>query len=212
MSQPSSTRPTGIALLVIGTLMIANGAWYTPLMLTNPAQRMSEYGGEWPFVTSQTIAFVVLVALALVVPRLRHVRGRTGRTLPGWLITVLTVAVMLQMATVYVQAFVVPFLAEVAPAALDVEEIDVFALSMMAIWVLWLVTWVVVAVVGVVRRLMGIPAAILIAFGALSTPVLGPGGAALVGAGLVVWSLTRILPAARARAADATLSADVVPA
>ncbi|WP_425310315.1 hypothetical protein AADG42_16745 [Ammonicoccus fulvus] len=211
MSQPS-TRATGLALLVIGALMIANGAWYTPLMLTNPAQRMSEYGGEWPFVTSQTIAFVVLVALALAVPRLRQVRSRTGRTLPGWLITVLTVAVMLQMATVYVQAFVVPFLAEVAPAALDVEAIDVFALSMMAIWVLWLVTWVVVAVVGVVRRLMGIPAAILIAFGALSTPVLGPGGAALVGAGLVVWCLTRILPAARARAADATLSADVVPA
>lgn len=200
-SSAPTTRGIGTALAVIGTLLIANGAWYTPIMFSAGAdQRFSETGGTWQFQAFYVAYLVILLALALLAPALGRLVGRTGRQLPGWLPGVLTATVILQAATVYAQAFVVPHLAEVAPAALDNEEIDLFAMSMMVIWVAYSLTWIAVAVTGAVRRLLPVAAAALIGVGALVIPVIGPGGSVLIGTGLVSWAVLRVLrlPAERA--------------
>lgn len=190
---PPAGRAIGVALAVIGLVMVVNGAWYAPIMFNmDPAARLSQYGGELPFQVFQTIHLAALVALAVVSPHLGRVRGRTGRTLPGWLVTALSVLTILQAATVYTQAFVVPFLADVAPQALDTESIDLFALSMMVIWSAFSLAFVVAAIVGVVRRIVPVVAAVAIALGALSMPILGPAGSLLIGAGLAYWALTRV--------------------
>ena len=134
-----------------------------------------------------------LVALAVLAPRLAHLTGRTGRRLPGWLPTVLTVVTVLEVATMYAQAFIVPFLARVAPAALDVQEIGAFAISMMVIWVAYSLTMVALAVVGAFRRVVPVAAAAPLALGALVIPVFGPVGSILIGGALLGWALTRVL-------------------
>lgn len=156
-------------------------------------QKFSETGATWQFQAFYVVSLVILVALALLAPALARLAGRTGRRLPGWLPALLTLAVILQTATVYAQAFVVPHLADVAPAALDNERIDLFAISMMVIWVLYSLIWIAVAVVGVLRRIIPVGSALLIGLGALVIPVIGPGGSVLIGAGLLSWALLRIV-------------------
>ena len=188
------TRRTGTALAVIGALLIANGAWYTPLMFSaGTEQKFSETGATWQFQAFYVASLVILVALALITPALAGLVGRTGRQLPGWLPGLLTMAVVLQTATVYAQAFVVPHLADVAPAALDNEQIDAFAVSMLGIWVAYSLAWIAVAVLGAIRRLVPIGSAVLIGLGALVIPVIGPGGSVLIGSGLLSWALLRLL-------------------
>lgn len=221
MSTPR-VRRTGIALAVIGAVLLANGSWYFPIMIANPGAALSEYGGEWPYVTFHTVQLVALVALAIVLPGLRGVVGRTGRRLPAWLMIALQILAIGQVATSYANAFVVPFLAAVAPASLDVTEIGAFAMSMLTIWSGWALLVVALAVIGGVRRVIPPVAVGLLAVGALGTPMLGPGGWALLGAGLLVWALTRMLrsnadadaePAAADRPESARdLSGDAIPA
>ncbi len=194
MSMKPSTHATGIALAVVGLILMANGAWYAPIMFGTPADaKLSEYGGELPFRLFQVIQFAALVALAVVVSRIGSVSGPTGRHLPRWVPTVLMVVTILNAATVYAQAFVVPHLARIAPAALDNEDMDVFAMSMMAIWVAYCLTFTAVAVIGALRRVIPVGAAVPITFGALAMPILGPAGALLVGGGLLFWALSRLL-------------------
>ena len=193
-SSAPATRRIGTALAVIGGLLIANGAWYTPLMFSaGSEQKFSETGATWQFQAFYVAMLVILVALALITPALGRLAGRTGRQLPGWLPGLLTVAVVLQTATVYAQAFVVPHLAKVAPAALDNEQVDAFAVSMMLIWVTYSLSWIALAVIGAVRRLVPVGSAVLIALGALVIPIIGPGGSVLIGAGLLSWAMLRIL-------------------
>lgn len=200
MSTQQSTRFTGIGLAVVGVLLVSNGAWYAPIMFRlNPDAPLSQYGGEPPFQLFQVIHLAALVALAVLASRLSDLRGRTGRALPRWLPIVVMVVTILNAATVYTQAFVVPFLADVAPNALDDQAIDLFAVSMMSIWSAFSLTFVVVAIVGAVRRVIPLAAAAPIALGALAMPILGPAGALLIGGGLLVWAVTRVLrPAGRA--------------
>ena len=187
-------RRIGTVLAVIGALLIANGAWYTPLMLSGGTETtFSETGATWQFQAFQTAYLVILVALVLVAPFLRSAVGTTGRRLPAWLPFALAGTAMLQAATTYTQAFVVPFLADVAPAALDNQDIELFAISMMVIWVAYSLTWVALAVVGAVRRIIPVGSAALIGLGALVIPVIGPGGSVLIGAGLLSWALLRIV-------------------
>lgn len=189
MSHCASPRRTAVALAAIGLVLLLNGAWYFPLMVANRDALMSEYGGHWIYQTFYIIQTAVAVALAVLVPRLRGIVGRTGRSLPGWLILALHAFTILQAATLLQQAFVVPHLARVAPSALDNQDIDAFALSMMTIWAVWGLLVVTLGVVGAVRRVVPVPAAVAMAIGALGTPMLGPGGWGLVGAGLAWWAI-----------------------
>lgn len=194
MSTTHSTRATGVGLAAVGLVLMANGAWFAPLMFSAPADaKLSDYGGELLFQLFYVIQLAALVALAAVAPRLGDLRGKTGRTLPGWLPAALMIVTILNAATVYTQAFVVPDLARVAPQALDNQDIDLFALSMMAIWSAYSLTFIIVAVVGSIRRVIPVAAAVPIALGALFMPILGPAGALLIGCGLLVWATTRVL-------------------
>lgn len=189
----SSTRSIGVGLLLVGLLFLLNAAWFLPYFLQIPAEtRMSQYAGSWQYQGFYIGYLVALVLLAVQVPGWRAVAGRTGRTLPGWLLRGLLVAVMLQAATVFTQAFVAPFLAEAAPAALDIDGFNTFAAAMTGIWVLWIIALVTLAVVAAVRRVMGIGSAVLIGVGALIIPMFGPVGAVPIGIGLGLWGL-RIL-------------------
>lgn len=194
-STPASTpRRIGTALAVVGALLIANGAWYTPLMLSaGTDQKFSETAATWQFQAFYVVSLVIMVALALITPTLGGLVGRTGRRLPGWLPGLLTLAVILQTNTLYAQAFVAPHLAQVAPAALDHDELDLFAMSMIAVWVVYSLTWITLVIVGVTRRLLPLGSALLIGVGALVIPVIGPGGSVLIGAGLLSWAALRIL-------------------
>lgn len=195
----TTSRTTGIGVAAVGALLLANGAWYAPLMFSAGAEaKLSEYGGEPPFQIFYVVHLLALTALAVLLPRLSQVRGATGRSLPRWLPTTLLIVTVLQIATVYTQAFVVPYLAGIAPQALDDETIDTFALSMMAIWVAFLLGFVTLAVAGVTRQVLPIPAAVLVGLGAASMPMLGPAGSMLIGAGLLYWAVRRMLQVAPA--------------
>lgn len=210
MSPSAPPRSTGLSLALIGAVLLINGAWYFPLMMADPSALMSEYAGQWPFRTFYMIQLAVVVTLAIVLPRLRALTGTTGRRLPAWLIVTLQVFAVLQATTVYAQAFVAPHLARVAPGALDNQDLDAFALSMMATWSIWALLVVALAIVGWVRRVVPLPASIAMAVGALATPMLGPAGWALIGAGLLLWAV-RVLRAERAET-SAVLPADAVAA
>lgn len=190
MSTKTSTRATGMGLATVGVLLAVNGAWYAPIMFGAPAEaKLSGYGGELPFQLFHIIQFAALVTLAVVVSRVGALGSPTGRGLPRWAPTVLMIVTVLNAATVYSQAFVVPHLARVAPAALDNQDMDLFAISMMAIWAAYSLAFIVVAGIGAVRRVIPVASAVSIAFGALSMPVLGPAGALLIGGGLLFWAL-----------------------
>src|SRR5690606_22724447 len=106
MSAPS-TRTTGIALAAIGSALLANGAWFAPILLSmDPSAKLSEYGGQLPFRLYYYGYLATLVAFVLLVPSFGRLRGRTGRTLPRWLPGLLVIMTVLQIATVYTQAFV----------------------------------------------------------------------------------------------------------
>jgi len=193
MSAPS-TRTTGIALAAIGSALLANGAWFAPILLSmDPSAKLSEYGGQLPFRLYYYGYLATLVAFVLLVPSFGRLRGRTGRTLPRWLPGLLVIMTVLQIATVYTQAFVVPFLAKVAPVALDHEGIDLFAITMMVIWSGFGLTLVALGVVGSLRRVVPVTTAVVVAVGALVTPILGPVGSILIGGGMVFWAGSRLL-------------------
>lgn len=193
MSSPS-IRTTGLGLAAVGSVLLANGAWYSPIMFSaDPSSRLSEYGGELPFRLYYYVYLASLAAFVLILPRLGHLRGSTQRTLPGWVVPLLLVTTVLQAGTVYAQAFIVPFLAEVAPVALDHAEIELFAISMMVIWSAFSLALVALATTGAIRRIVPVPAAVLISVGALAVPILGPAGSILIGGGLLFWAMARVL-------------------
>ena len=197
MSSPS-IRTTGRGLAAVGTILLVNGAWYAPIMFSgDPSAKLSEYGDELPFRLYYYVYLAAMAALVLLLPRLDHLRGSTGRTLPRWIVPLLLVTTVLQAGTVYAQAFIVPFLAEVAPVALDHAEIELFAISMMAIWSAFSLALVALAVAGLMRRVVPAPAAVMIGVGALAVPILGPAGSLLIGGGLVVWAVARLLRSTR---------------
>ncbi len=185
----SAPRWTAVGLVSVGALMLVNGAAFVvPLVLRAP-QAFSENGARWEYQAFHIAYLAALVLLAGIVPGLASLRGRTGRTLPRWLVVALCVLIPLQASTVFANAFIVPFLADVAPAALDVEEGGIFAIAMGTAWSLWSLALILLAVVAAARRIAPVTVAALIALGALSIPVFGPVGTILVGAGLTVWAI-----------------------
>lgn len=195
------SRWTLRALAVVGVLMIVNGAAFLYALVINAPYAFSENGAQWEYQVFHLVYLVELAILALCVPGLRAFRGGSGRSLPGWLVSTLTALIPLQAGTVFVNAFVVPFLADVAPEALDVSAGGGFAIGMSVVWVLWSVALATLGVIGARRRVIPVAASVLLAVGALIIPVFGPVGTILMGAGLGLWASralraeTKLLPA-----------------
>jgi hypothetical protein len=131
---------TSRPLAALGTLLLVNGALVGIPWLVAPAEAFSDTAAMWQYAVYQQVFLVALVGLALLLPTLGRLTAPDGRRLAGWVVPVLTVGVLLQAATTFVQGFVAPFLATVSPGALDLEDGGLFAASMTVAWLIFLVS------------------------------------------------------------------------
>lgn len=201
-----------VAAAVNGVWQVSQNSWDCLLVEDIPRSTITRVYSLVKVAADLSALFApiaALVGLAVVAGHLGRLRGRTGQSLPRWVPVLLQVVTILQAATVYTQAFVVPYLAGAAPHLLDDEAIGLFAVSMMVIWSTFSLTFVVVAVVGATRRVVPVVGAVAIALGALSMPMFGPAGALVIGAGLAYWALTRAGRATDGSTADAAAGRQV---
>lgn len=170
-------------LLILGVLLMINGVlgirW-----LFDGADTFSQTAGSSEYAVYQRVQLPLLIAAAVLLPALGRLKGTDGRGLPRWIVPAAVVAVILQACTTFVQGFTAPFLAGVAPASLDTQDGGLFEASMIVSWAIFCVTIVALAVVTWRRKVFSRPAALLIGFGALITPMFGPIGGVFVGTGL----------------------------
>ncbi|HET6693867.1 MAG TPA: hypothetical protein VFG97_06155, partial [Pedococcus sp.] len=129
-------------------------------------------------------------------------RSSTGKGLPQWLTVLMIVSTSLNAATHYVQVFVTPELAKVAPVALD-NAGGTLMYAMVGTWVLFLVAWVAFGVIAFRHRLLPRTSAVIVIASALLQPVIGP----LVGLPFGI----ALLLAARSASTDHVLDPAVTP-
>ncbi|GGI03556.1 hypothetical protein [Egicoccus halophilus] len=172
-------------LAVIGAGLLLNGTLFGLPWLFDGAERFSETAGLWQYAAFHRVQLVLLIALVLVLPRWRGAGGVAGtRTLGATLLGAVVAACVLKAGSVFAMAFVAPFLAQVAPAALDVENGGTFMLAMIAADVVFLAATVALGITAFRARAFPRPAAVAVVLGGLLTPMFGPLAGVLVGVGL----------------------------
>lgn len=177
------------AMTIVGALMLANGLligapwiiseWTSPTEVT-----FLDSVGDWRYAAFNYLYLAATIVFVAAAPTLTNWVGRDGRSLPGWLVPVMSAAAALQACTLFAQAVISPFLLEVAPIALSTEDGGIFAIAMSAIWIVWIAALTTLAVVGWRRKVMPVPAAVFMIVGALIIPMFGPIGSILVGSAL----------------------------
>jgi MFS family permease len=183
------------AITAVGVLMFANGLligapWLISEWTSATEVTFLDSVADWRYVAFNYLYLAALIAFITAAPTLTSWVGRDGRTLPNWLVPVMAAAAALQACTLYTQAVVSPFLLEIAPIALTTEDGGAFAISMSAIWVVWIAALTTLAIIGWRRKVMPMPAALLMIVGSLVIPIFGAIGSILVGAALAwtAWS------------------------
>jgi hypothetical protein len=149
---------------------------------------------DWRYAAFNYLYLVAVIVFVAAAPTLTSWVGRDGRTLPGWLVPAMAATAALQACTLFAQAVISPFLLQTAPIALTTEDGGAFAIIMSGIWMVWIAALTTLAVVGWRRKVVPVPAAVLMMLGALVIPIFGPIGSILVGAALAWtgWSLRRV--------------------
>lgn len=202
-----SRRTTLLTLTAIGAVMAANSLLLgTRLMFGFAGVPFSEVALTGTHVAYNVVLVALLVAFAQVVPRLGQVTGPQGRGFPNPVLLVVCIGVMLDAATRFGEAFMVPFLGRHAPELLDSTPDRVLMSAMVACWIAYLVGLVTLGVVAFRRRIFPRPAAVLLVVGGLSVPAVGPLSGSLIGVALA-WGGCAAL-----RAAPAAPIANVDPA
>lgn len=140
--------------------------------------------GDWRYAAFNYLYLAAVIVFVAAAPTLTSWVGRDGRKLPGWLVPVMSAAAALQACTLFAQAVISPFLLEIAPIALTTEDGGAFAIIMSGIWIVWIAALTTLAVVGWRRKVIPVPAAVLMIVGSLIIPIFGPIGSVLVGAAL----------------------------
>jgi hypothetical protein len=175
--------------------MVANGLligapwliseWTSPTEVT-----FLDSVADWRYVAFNYLYLAALIVFIAAAPTMTSWVGRDGRSLPSWLVPVMAAAAALQACTLYTQAVVSPFLLEVAPIALTTEDGGAFAIIMSAIWIIWIAALTTFAIIGWRRKVMAVPAALLMIVGSLVIPIFGAIGSILVGVALAwtAWS------------------------
>jgi len=176
---------TRLPLATAGVLLLASAPFGA--FVFGDSRPFREIAGTAPHVTHYALALLAMLALAVAVPQLRARRGSTGAQLPGPLVSAALIATVLTACTHFVQVFVTPFLADVAPVALD-EQGGALMVGLVASWLLFLAAWVSVGVVGLRRGVLGRGAGVLLVVAALLQPVIGPLAAVPLGAALLALS------------------------
>lgn len=142
---------------------------------------------DWRYAAFNYLYLLAVVAFIAAAPTLTSWVGRDGRSLPGWLVPAMSAAAALQACTLFAQAVVTPFLLEVAPIALTTEDGGAFAIIMSAVWIVWIAALSTLAIIGWRRKVVPVPAALLMIVGSLVIPIFGPIGSILVG-GALAWT------------------------
>ncbi|NLG23293.1 MAG: hypothetical protein GX555_17880 [Actinomycetales bacterium] len=181
-----TSRRSLTALVAICGALVLNAFVLSPFWILAPAEKFTDTASVPAFPWSQGISWLLLTLLIPVIPAL--VRA-SRRAIPAWVIPVVQVALAMQAATHFVQGFVMAWLLPLAPEVLDLTtDGGALQIAMFAIWVFFLVTNVAFAVV-LWRAGHSKVAAILMAVGAVVTPVFGPFGAGLLALGLTLIAL-----------------------
>lgn len=190
--RPSSpTTLPHLALLAVLGALVLNGFVLGPIWLLAPAETFSDTASVPAFAWSQSLSWVLLTLLIPLVPRLVRA-GRRG-TPPTWVVPLTQVTLALQATTHFNQGVVVRWLLPQQPELLDSTQVsgDILAMSMISIWVTFMVSMVVLAVT-LWRAGHSRVGALLMGVGALGTPVAGPVGAGLLALGLLVVTLSAV--------------------
>jgi hypothetical protein len=183
------------AMTGVGVLMLVNGLaigapWMISEFTSATEVTFLDTVGDWRYSAFNYLYLIAVIIFIAAAPTLRSWVGADGRSLPAWIVPVMAVAAALQACTLFTQAVVSPFLLDVAPVALTTENGGAFEIIMSGIWIAWIAALTTLAVVGWRRRVVSVPAALVIIIGALVIPVFGPIGSILVGGGLAwtAWS------------------------
>ncbi|TFV66173.1 UNVERIFIED_ORG: hypothetical protein E4P37_07020 [Bacillus sp. AZ43] len=177
------SRSPSAPLALAGGLLLAS--LVPAVSFFTDSRPFSEIAGGGVHLALYSLTLAAVLALLVAVPRLGALRAADGRRLPEPVLAAALVATALYGATQYVQVFVATFLSETAPAALDVSGGMLMA-GMVGSWVVFLVAWVVLGAVALVRRVLPRPTAILLIAGAVAQPVVGPLAALPLGMALVL--------------------------
>ncbi|MHA6670317.1 hypothetical protein ACX3O0_15765 [Homoserinimonas sp. A447] len=190
------------AMTAVGVVMLANGLligapwliseWTSPTEVT-----FLDSVADWRYVAFNYLYLAALIVFIAAAPTMTGWVGREGRRLPHWLVPVMAAAAALQACTLFSQAVVTPFLLEVAPVALTTEDGGAFAIIMSAIWVIWIAALTTFAIIGWRRKVMPVPAALLMIVGSLVIPIFGAIGSILVGGALAWTAWSRRVSVAR---------------
>jgi hypothetical protein len=182
----SNPRPTLIALAATGVAIAANSLMFGTQLFFDPSP-FSEIGASGTHRAYNVVLLLCVASLSVVLPGLRNVVGRTGRSLPVAVIVVLGVGVFLDGGTRFVEAFVVPYLADLAPQLLDETPASGLMYAMMAAWILYMSSLIALGVTAYRRHVFPRPACVLLIVGGASLPVFGPLSGMLVGTAFA-WS------------------------
>lgn len=176
----SSAAVTLKILGVTGAVIAGNSLLFGSRLFFDP-RPFSEVGGSFEQRAYHLLLLFCLGVLAVTLPRLVSVRGRDGAHVPAALAVATGLAAFYDGGTRFVEAFVVPYLANHAPALLDESPSSGLMIAMMAAWFLTMGTVLALAVVAYRRRVFPRAACVLLAVGAVSVPVLGPLAGILLG-------------------------------
>jgi hypothetical protein len=132
------------------------------------------------------LTLAALLALLVAIPRLAELRGKRGAGLPPTLLALVLVATALTAATRFIEVFVTPVLADVAPEALAEQSGGALMVGMIGAWLAYLAVWTVVGVLGWRRGVLTPTVSVLIILSSLAMPVLAPVVQLLFGLALLV--------------------------
>jgi hypothetical protein len=132
------------------------------------------------------LTLAAMLALLVAIPRLTELVSADGRRLPPGLLPAVMVTTALNAGTHFVQLFVTPFLADVAPVALDEQQSGMLMFGMVASWVAYLAAWAAVGAVAIRRGVLSWTCGLLLIVGSLTLPVIGPLASVALGAAFLL--------------------------
>ena len=186
-----SHRRAALALTVVGAALAVDAAVFGSRLMLD-SRPFSVVGGTASQGLYNGVLLLALVALVLLLPALGRFPGRDGRTLPRWSLGLLATGAILDACTRFDQAFMVPYLSVHSPDLLDESPASALMVAMVTAWVVFDVALIAFGVLAFRRRVLGRPAAVLVAAGGALIPVAGPFAVIVVGAGLA-WAGASIL-------------------
>lgn len=183
-SMPLPSSVPRVTLGVVGVALAANAvALGAPLFLD--ARDYSQVADSGLHLAHYVVWTACLVALSQLYPALGGLRGRDGRALPVAVLRLAGAGAALAACATFVQTFVNPYLAAHDPALLDSAPDAILLVPLLATSAAAMVGTAAFGIAGGLRRVIPMPAAVLLVLGGLVIPVLGPVSNLFVGAGLV---------------------------